>query len=246
MLHHQIQDLDLTSDLLITPKSSPAARNRFVYYPDHLVRMPGPRQPGESLFGSLWRNILAIWSEPVFAKMFSSIVNEPSVETRPRSKEDESVGDFIARRFNKAIANNIASALFHGIYAGDVWKMSVRSILGGAWKMEMKFGSVIKSAAAGMRGQIWGFCDDVTLQTVLQEVEWDDKIKAGMTDCSVFTFKHGLGTLTEALVDRLEQQKNVSILRKATIKDIERLGNGDLKVRLFPGEIVSCEADQRA
>ena len=39
---------------------------------------------------------------------------------------DESIHDFISRRFNSSVADNIVSAMVHGIYAGDSHKLSVK------------------------------------------------------------------------------------------------------------------------
>lgn len=194
--------------------------------------MPGPKQADESLIGAIWKNLITVLSEPVFAKVFSSVFNEPSVETRSKTVEDESVGAFVARRWDPALANNLVSALFHGIYAGDIWKLSAKSIMAGPWRMEIKYDNLFSSMYAGaVQRQSWGFCDDIALHMNLQEVEWDDKIKTGMRDCSVFTFKHGLGQLTEKMVERLEQRENVQILRSTTVRDIARDSDGNLKVR---------------
>ena len=55
----QLQELDLAKDAIFAHKVSSAARNRYVYYPDHLVRMPHPA------FG-LFQNISNLFTEPVF------------------------------------------------------------------------------------------------------------------------------------------------------------------------------------
>ena len=38
----QVSDLGLADDTIFTMKTAPAATNRFLYYPDHLVRVPAP------------------------------------------------------------------------------------------------------------------------------------------------------------------------------------------------------------
>ena len=54
-----IQELDLGKDTIFTQNTSPAATNRFLYYPDHLVRMPHPSY-------GFWENLQNIWTEPIF------------------------------------------------------------------------------------------------------------------------------------------------------------------------------------
>jgi protoporphyrinogen/coproporphyrinogen III oxidase len=57
------------------------------------------------------------------------ILGEPTKPGRDPGTKDESVGDFLTRRFGSAVADNFASAVIHGIYAGDIYKLSVRTAM---------------------------------------------------------------------------------------------------------------------
>lgn len=196
--------------------------------------MPGGAPPGTSPLANLWSNLRSVWTEPVFENLLRGIVNDAGSEPRSSEIEDESVGAFITRRWAPEIANNLVSALYHGIYAGDIWKLSAKQLMAQPWRMETKYGDIASSLYDQVvNRRTWSFCDDVAMQVALQEVEWDDKIKNGMRDCSVFTLKHGLGQLTRALEQRLESKDNVSILRSTKVTDVTKKGSGVMVCWLF-------------
>lgn len=219
-----LQELGLVDDMLITAKTAPAAQNRFIYYPDHLVRMPGPGQ-------SVWDILGTIWGEPVFKGIGRAVLKDMIESVREDDIEDESIGAFLARRTDETIANNLASALFHGIYAGDIWQLSAKSILGLPWRRELKHGSLIGSAMAGaLEKRAWTFCDDLELQADLQITEWDPKLRGEIAHASVFTFRRGVGQLAEALEKRLGKSSNVKIMRGTYVTKMDKDDRGNLKV----------------
>ena len=219
-----VEELGLTDSLVTTHRRSDAALNRFLYYPDHLVRMPRP-PPSMSLFHilpTIFQTISSFLREPVFSGALSSLLAETAVSPRQASLQDESVGDFLRRRFGKPITDNIASAVFHGIYAGDIYKLSARTLLPGAWRMEKRDpegGSVLAEfAELAFRRQ--SLLQGHKLET-LRYLEGMAKAKgervisqrmaAIMSATSVFTFQNGLGQLAEALGKRLLESANVTI-----------------------------------
>ncbi|KAL9005920.1 MAG: hypothetical protein Q9188_001334 [Gyalolechia gomerana] len=210
-----VQSLGLEDQVLMTSKESVAAQNRFIYYPDHLVRLPGP---GVSLLTS----IVTILREPLFKDLFSASLTEP-FKSAQRGMDDESIGSFISRRFKPALADNIISAIIHGIYAGDIYQLSVRSIFPILWYAEKEVKSV--TAAVG-KGLTLRWPQDVSLKA-----EWakaapvTGKIKA-VRDSSVFTFKRGIGQLADRLVSRLQEFPNVNIRLGTTVDGLQRQSDG--------------------
>ena len=205
----------------MTSKNSAAARNRYLYYPDHLVPMPGP---GQSL-SDVFANILF---EPVFQGALWGTLGEVLRPRRPVQLEDESVGSFISRRVSPQIADNIVSAVFHGIYAGDVHQLSVRSLMPLLWWYEGRYGSIVSGQLAKMRAE----AQDTT-RGGLQFLEAADlallkgfKQKGGVTGkreilrSSVYSFKRGIGTLSEALENALRKSSNVRIRTDTPIRAI--------------------------
>ncbi|KAI9824856.1 MAG: oxygen-dependent protoporphyrinogen oxidase [Thelocarpon impressellum] len=205
--------LGIEDQVITTSKDSVAARNRFVYYPDHLVRMPGPGQSPLDMLG-------ALFSEPVFEGAVWGFMGETFRPARPREVEDESVGAFISRRVGPAVADNIVSAVFHGIYAGDVYQLSASSLLPLQWLYEGRAGSI----TAGF----WTLGKGVQRLFERRDADiiWEYESRGGASgvpgimDASVFSFKRGIGTISEALEKALRGARNVSIKTQTAVKGI--------------------------
>ena len=221
----------------MTSKNSVAAQNRFVYYPDHLVRMPGP---GTSLFS----NVINLLSEPVFKGVIRGCFNEYFIDmqNRPDGLDDESIGSFISRRFGSGPADNLASAIIHGIYAGDIYNLSARTILPGPWETELKSGSVLMglgsqrrpvysgSADGNLTKENWNkytsgcrpvAADDVALiKRFNSRPEISDTVKA-VKASSVFTFKGGIGELANRLEAKLLKTRTVVIQMQSRAKNLQ-------------------------
>lgn len=209
----------MTGDLLVTSKSAAAAQNRFVYYPDHLVRMPGPGQ-------TTWNLIKNLIDEPIFKGAVTGALLEGFRPTRPRELPDESVGSFVSRRGSRSVADNLVSAVFHGIYAGDIWKLSAKSILPLPWAREAKHGNLASAAWAAMvQRQSWNFCDDVELQMRLQGGAWHPDLRKQIIDASVFTFKRGISQLTEALEERVTRKNNIKVMKSTQVTALRKAGD---------------------
>lgn len=198
----------------MTSQNSVAAQNRFIYYPDHLVRMPGP---GSSSF----RTIISLATEPVFKGILSGMFRESFKPRRPDELKDESIGSFLSRRFGPPLADNVASAVLHGIYAGDVYQLSVRSIMPLLWKTEWRHQSVIK----GVWNRVFGGPMPVPDQDIklIEDRSGQplatDKLEA-VRKSSVFTFKNGIGELAEGLEAKLRESPNVNIQQQTAIEEV--------------------------
>ncbi|PKX95530.1 oxygen-dependent protoporphyrinogen oxidase [Aspergillus novofumigatus IBT 16806] len=192
-------ELELLEDVLITARSSPAAQNRYIYYPDHLVRMPG-RDPSRSRFSDLYSNFRTLLTEPVFDKLVRSVVTEPmKLPPGPKSVDsDESVRDFISRRLAPEIADNIVSAVYHGIYAGDIDRLTTSDI---TYNL-MDDWLALHSLAATKQKSYWS-----SLKTLVR-------------DASVITFKNGVQQLTDALAAALRKSRKVELLTGTEVKAI--------------------------
>ncbi|KAL8721719.1 MAG: hypothetical protein Q9225_001669 [Loekoesia sp. 1 TL-2023] len=211
-----VQSLGLEDQVLMTSKESVAARNRFIYFPNRLVRLPGP---GASFTSS----IISIFQEPLFKGLLSAILTEP-FKPGLEGEGDESIGSFISRRFKPALADNLVSAVIHGIYAGDIYQLSVRSIFPFLWYADQEVTSV---GAAYAEGLSLRWPQDASL-----EAEWakaapvSDTIKA-IRESSVFTFKRGIGQLAEQLESKLRKLPNVDIRLETTVDQLQlELENG--------------------
>lgn len=210
--------LGLEDKILITPKSSAAASNRYIYYPDHLVKMPGP---GQDFYEILW----SLMTEKVFKGVISGALFEHRREGS--IPKDESIGSFLERRFGTTeLADNIVSAVLHGIYAGDIYQLSAESLMGGLRAREQIYGSVTKAAAeqasiffktkravglmqkheAGLRANL--------ARNRHSLARWEE-----MRQASVYSFEGGIQTFTDAL----EEQFCIAPGKNTTIKTDTRV-----------------------
>lgn len=211
----QVRELGLEDRILMTSRNSVAAQNRFIYYPDHLVRMPG-------LGSSLLQNISNVLSEPIFKGTIAGAFSEVTKPQRPADLEDESIGSFLTRRFGPALTDNVVSAVFHGIYAGDIYKLSARAIVPSLWAMEGRSTSIIKGlleqASGGMQPIATSDLD--MIRTLRSQPVMSDKLEI-VKKSSVFTFKGGVGELSDRLESKLDESDNVLILENTGVTDIQ-------------------------
>ena len=243
----------MQAEILMTSKNSVAAQNRFVYYPDHLVCMPGPNRA--------WENIKTILTEPVLNGFVSGLLMEP-FKSKPANLLDESVGDFVTRRFGASLADNVVSAVMHGIYAGDIYQLSARSILPRLWLYESVHDSVIVGALSEtMHEDPLEPAKDPALVAGLKSLmaTSEGKPRPGFeiineaSKSSVFTFKKGIGALAERLEEALELKPNVTIKKSTPVESLKLVSRGEtskvcveriLKVPECAHALVSIDSNQ--
>lgn len=76
--------------------------------------------------------------------LLPSLVKEPFQPKKPDTS-DESIRSFVQRRFGSpALADNILSAVMHGIYSGDVGRLSAQATLPKLVEIEREAGSIVK------------------------------------------------------------------------------------------------------
>ncbi|KAK5443506.1 oxygen-dependent protoporphyrinogen oxidase [Exophiala xenobiotica] len=221
-----LTDLELVKGILPISKKSPAALNRFIYYPDRLVLMPGPVRQFSELLHRLWK----FWNEPIFEGLISAVLAEPWVALRAPDVKDESVGHFLSRRFGKNLTDNLASAFFHGIYAGDLYQLSARTLLPKAWYLEsrdrenepgvlLNLVDLLRNHQAPVserqvkftRNDVYESYTTIPLRKALVEM---------LQRSSVYTFKRGLGELTTSLETALSSNPNVTIQKSALVDQV--------------------------
>jgi oxygen-dependent protoporphyrinogen oxidase len=223
----QIENLGLEDELLLTSKNSDAAKNRFIYYPDHLVKMPGP---GQDLYSMIW----TVLTEPLFKGAFRAML-ELTRDPRSRDIEDESIASFLSRRFGgPEIGDNIVSAVMHGIYAGDIYKLSAKSLFRMFWDFEVKHGSIMEGTGAMWNDKLInakkereaGLSKGISSQT-------EGSLQERMKGASVFTFKEGIGQLSSGLEASLRTNPNVEFKTGDKVISVEYdAENNGISVRI--------------
>ena len=194
--------------------------------------MPGPGQ-------SLSEIIASFLSEPIYRGILPGALVE--FLQPPKHLDDESVGSFLRRRFPSQVADNIVSAVLHGIYAGDIERLSAKSLLSPLWFLESAFGSISRGVATNwLQKRLMVQHKDLDfLQSI--NSSWHDKngmMHEGLAkfreilDSSVYTFRAGIEQLSMALEDELRAASNVTIRCNTQAKFAQlREREGSQKVR---------------
>jgi oxygen-dependent protoporphyrinogen oxidase len=205
----QIQDLGLVDQLSFTSKDDPGAKNRFIYYPDRLNRLPSKTPT--------FFEMLELWRTGFTAGLFS-LIWEPTKPKRSSTLTDETIGSFIERRFDKRLADNVVSAGLHGIYAGDVWKLSCKTLFAQAWQLEKKYGSALggffRMQAEDQKPEMIVLSHPYDLEAskaINDEVDIELDFAKKLKDSAVYSFKDGLQQLVKGLQTALEESGNVEI-----------------------------------
>ncbi|KAL6711707.1 oxygen-dependent protoporphyrinogen oxidase [Coniothyrium glycines] len=228
-----VQDLGMLDEILYTKRTEPAAKNRFLYFPDRLVRLPAELPSLESLF-TLWRSGLLAG--------ILNVLKEPLKPKRPSDMTDETLGSFLARRVDKRFADNIASAGLHGIYAGDVWQLSARTLLSMVWQLEARHGSWLggyfKIQGEQPSDTVCTLAHPVDVeiaQAMKAEIDLDAHFEADLKNAAMYSFKDGLQSLVERLQNAVETKGNVVIKTESPIQSFKPLKDGQLGVEIVSG-----------
>ncbi|KAJ2922060.1 hypothetical protein H1R20_g15034, partial [Candolleomyces eurysporus] len=212
--------LGLENQIITVPKSSPAAKSRFLYIPPSY----GERVSGlQRIPDSLW----SLMKSPLTRILAPAILQEAlKLGNRPQGSTDESVDAFLRRRFGADFAQIFGSALIHGIYAADSRQISVRSAFAAMWDAEERgWGSLIRGSLFPSKKQTQDAYETGTVPHL-------------MSGASVFSFRDGLQTLTTSLEEYLKRQSRVEILRGSTVSSVAENG-GHLKITLSSGDSVT-------
>ncbi|KXS15056.1 protoporphyrinogen oxidase-like protein [Gonapodya prolifera JEL478] len=199
-----VHSLGLASSLKSVPKTSPAARNRYIYRGGQ-IHLLNPT-PFNLLFSR----------SPVYAGILRGGVREAFV--RRNSADDESVWNFFARRFDPRMADTLASAICHGVFAGNSKEMSMRSSFGSMWAAEQRSGSLVRDT---MKGVITRSEDQAQLSNRWSSHETASFQKRLQQEASVVCFDQGMGRFPAAIVQDLRKASNVSLLGNQEVTKLE-------------------------
>ncbi len=120
-------------------------------------------------------------------------------------KKDQSVGQFLRRRFGVEVVENLIEPLLSGVYSGDIYKMSLQATFPQFYKLEQEHRSLILGSKK---------------TSSKQPVK---KSKEGIFR----TFKNGLETIVEAIEAQLESG---SVMKGVRVERFEKEGE---QVNLF-------------
>jgi oxygen-dependent protoporphyrinogen oxidase len=170
------------------------------------------------------------------------MIMEPTKPKRSVVVTDETIGSFLERRVDKRIANNLVSAVFHGIYAGDIWQLSAKTLLSMAWHLEGHYGSALggffKMQSEDPRQVALTLAhpyDIDTAKALNEEIDLDLDFAKNLKDASTFTFKNGLQELSRALQKSVEEKGNVDVKVNSPVQSTKPVGDETLQVAVTTG-----------
>jgi oxygen-dependent protoporphyrinogen oxidase len=232
-----VQELGLVKDITYTKRTAAAAKNRYIYYPDRLNRLPAE---APSLL-----DVISLWRSGMLAGTLG-MVTEPLTPKRPQGLTDETVGSFLSRRVDKRIANNLVSAVFHGIYAGDIWQLSAKTLLSLAWQLEGKYGSALggffRMQSDDTRSQSLTLVHPYDLEisrALNREIDLDPDYAKNLKEASTFTFRNGLQQLVNALEYSVVNKGNVDIQVNSPVQSTTPVGDGSLQIAVTTGVYIT-------
>jgi oxygen-dependent protoporphyrinogen oxidase len=119
----------------------------------------------------------------------------------------------------------VVSAVFHGIYAGDVWQLSAKSLMPAQWNAEKEFGSVMLGIPK-MRATISE--DDFKLIRPLVLADQPSLgLRKKLREAGVITLRGGLGQLSERLESLLRMGGNVTFKLNTRVEVVKMQDDGD-------------------
>ncbi|KAK7044526.1 hypothetical protein R3P38DRAFT_2508687 [Favolaschia claudopus] len=196
----RIHLLGLSSSIITTPTSSPAAKNRYLHVPGTpgIYKIPGP-------------SISYLWSELRY--FIQPGLNFELVRgwNRPEGVLDESVESFLTRRGHAVTARVLGSAIGHGIYAADARLLSVRAAFPRLWELEEKGkGRILWYLLT--RGRKAREEERKKKEEERRGYEVGDEVWRRMEGVSVFSFKDGMVTLPDALTRAVMKNPRIQVL----------------------------------
>ncbi|KAK5663348.1 hypothetical protein OQA88_3776 [Cercophora sp. LCS_1] len=123
--------LNLTGELVGVPRRE--TLTKYIYFPDHLVKVP---EPGLT-FSNLWEMFRAWRIEPLFESVNWAVLHFMMNKSKLLPKESGNHRFYVPERdkqslgeyFQKAcgshdLVHNMLSAVIHGVWGGDIWRLS--------------------------------------------------------------------------------------------------------------------------
>ena len=205
-----INDLNLNSELL----TAEAVSNKRFLVSDNQFHAVEPNP------------VKILKSKLLTASSKLKLFTESFGRKKPKS-EDESVAEFVERRFGNEILEKVFDPVLSGIYAGDVKQLSMQQVMPSLVQWEKEFGSVTKGLfknAKGMKPRkivnfkggfstlVNGlennlkeeiFCNAQTWEIKKVEEGYDVTVKIGLEEKKVLQTKNIISTIPAYALSRL-------------------------------------------
>lgn len=224
---------------MFIPKYDKATKRRYIYYPDRLVEVEPYSEKRRSLIGSLVA-FFKHFQNPLFKGLYKGILKDFFSPPRPLSEraKDESVADFVTRRTNRDLAEKFVCPLIHGIYAGDIDKLSAQMLFGEYRSLEEELGGIGGFFSGGLSAKMMHRDMKGIQSCKMDDLMAVDAISAGpelvkhqhsledlVKHSRMFTFKRGIDQLIGGLVAALRASPKVTMHNNTEIKSLGKTVN---------------------
>lgn len=166
--------LELVNDLGIEDKLIEANRNSTTRY----IYINGGLQPVPHSFLGFFKSKLLSREAKI------TLIEELFIK---KKEEDESIEDFISRRFGREVLKNIIQPYISGIYAGDVKKLSAGAVFPKLKELEYRYNSILLG------------------------VFLSRNFKHSLKNLTLYSFKEGMETISNELHEKLKTKVTLSI-----------------------------------
>lgn len=196
--------------------SSPANRKYLLNPRDELIEVPNSLTTFfRFFFGNTGLN----------ESLLSGIFREPfkPLKLLPPGS-DELVELFFDRRFGRLMLQNLLSAIYHGIYAGDIAKLGMRSIMPQVFEIEQgKRSSIVGNALKSLFTPSSKKHISPILEQYNQDFPNSDVInlKKTIQAYPILCFSNGMDSVAKALYSLLKKQQNVVVHHKSPISEVK-------------------------
>ncbi|XP_014776030.1 protoporphyrinogen oxidase isoform X1 [Octopus bimaculoides] len=166
-----MHELGLENDILPVNASHPGAANRFIYYNNQVNALPN--------------SLLGILKKPPFLShsLLWSILKDLTTK-RASPEAEETIYDFINRRFGSEVADVLINSMCRGIFAGDIRHLSLQACFPYLHDLEKQYRSLV-------------------IGTFRDKEEVDDSCplikKARAENWRLYSLKNGLQQLVETM-----------------------------------------------
>lgn len=206
-----LEELHLQADIKPILQHSAAAQNRFIYANGQLHALP------RTAVGFLTTQ--KPFTKPLVLQILKDLTAKRKIV------KDESIYEFVQRRFGNEVADYLIDPLICGICAGNSREISVNFLMKTLFNYEQTHGSVLKGA---LHDLLFGVKAKKPSESSLS-------LQCKAEKWSVYTFQEGMQTLPKALENALRKTNNVDIHLNSLCQGVQFNDKG-VKVILNNGQ----------
>ncbi|KAK6459900.1 mitochondrial protoporphyrinogen oxidase [Scheffersomyces coipomensis] len=209
-----LKQLQKEDSIRVLSKDS-IANKKYLSNSDHnIVQVPDSVTSG-------WKFLLG--TNIIQPSLIWGFLKEPFIKNKT-GNVDESIESFFKRRFgNSILTDSVISAIIHGIYAGDINQLSIKSIFPSIKKLEDEHGSIIKSVLFSKKDK----SKEKELSPALSQYETLISPNANLvnifkslTNFPIIAMKDGLQNLPITIYQNLFKDSNITFHFNSNITEV--------------------------